>query len=225
MRSGQVLKVLICFFGLLCALAVSESSAQEIIAQAQQVGPSIKELFEASRSFAGGSPQIINLEKQDLILVPEPGSTVNFFGGDCLAFLKGKLLMCTGSRTLEIKAREIYFELLSDNLAMFELDESGTLKVSILKGSGAVLSFSPQSAQADPDKKTLQIKEGQAFYFKDPHRSLGAGEIASSIRYSDPGMEIVEGKIEANWRENALLLIAKNSSAGKRLTALLKGKR
>ena len=190
-------------------------------AQTHQVGPSIRELFEASQSFSGGGPQLLNLEKQDLLLVTAPGTSLNLVGGDCLEFNIGKLLLCTGERTIELKARGFYFELLNDTLAILEMNGSEEPQISIIRGPGAVVSFTPQGT--DKHKEVLQVHEQKRLSF---NKQNAAPQVQpSQIKYSDDWLVITEDKI-GDWEHDTLFKATKDSSSfTKRLTALLKRKR
>lgn len=198
---------------------------QPAIGQTHQVGPSIRELFEASQPFSGGAPQVINLEKQQISLATTPGTKINFVGGDCLTLLSGKVSICTSGRTLELKANEIYCEVLNDNLANFELDQNGSLRVSILRGSGAILSFLPdQSTGSGSSKKIMQIKEGQSYRFNNRRGSSSDfAKAEKSIVYADHSLEIIEEKVPADWISDPLFSELKSCNAsGRRVNFLLK---
>lgn len=180
-------------------------------AQAQTVGPSIREVFEASKSFSGGAAQVIKLENQKSILATSPGTTINFFGGDCITLLDGRVAAITSSRTIEVKVKEFYFELLNDSLGIFELEADGNFKLSIVHGPGAVVSFSADESR-DPAsaKTTLQIKEGQRFSIRNNTLDISDKSTSlKSIRYSDKMIETFTDP-SSQWQRDELILAIMN---------------
>lgn len=214
-------------FGISCAAFLP--SLQAAIGQPHQGGPTIRELFEASQSFSGGGPQVIILEKQEACIAVTPGTAINFFGGDCLTLLSGKLSICTSERTLELKADEFYFEVLNDSLANFELDQNGSLRASTLRGPGLVLSFSSADKSNESEhissNKIMQIKEGQSYEFNK--RRGGASDFADrAIRYANPSLEIIEEAVPPKWDKDPLIAQLKKSSySNKRIKLLIKPER
>jgi hypothetical protein len=192
-------------------------------AQPHQTGPSIRELFEASQSFSGGTPQVIDLEKQQVSLSMAPSTPINFIGGDCLTLLAGKLSLCTSAHTLELKANEIYFDVLNDSLAIFELDQNGSLRVSMLRGPGAVLSFQPdQSTGSGNSKKIMQIKEGQSYKFNNKRSNSDSAKEDQSILYADSSHEIIEAPVPADWMIDPLFMQLRSCNvSSKRINLLL----
>lgn len=213
-------------FGISCAAFLP--SLHAAVGQPHQGGPTIRELFEASQSFSGGAPQVIILEKQGACFAVTPGTAINFFGGDCLTLISGKLSICTSERTLELKADEFHFEVLNDSLANFELDQNGSLRASSLRGPGLVLSFSSAAKSTESEhissNKIMQIKEGQSYKFNK--RRDGASDFAKAdraIRYADPSLEIIEEAISPDWHKDPLILqLRKCSSSNKRMKLLIK---